>query len=127
MKKTSTSGEAFLITCGMGGYELTHNYSSGRMAVLSLNNLDFSNIKEFTYTYNITANSFSNNVQWVKIYNNEDNFLNLIVTSSANNSGTVHINGATNITFSNQVAYEVTGVFKINSYTTIDGITHNFN
>ena len=120
-KKNYKSGEIFLLD-GKNDYILNHNYDKGYTAKVERNNLDFSDILSFTYSYTVSANNSSD--QFVILSNEDESVKYLYETSSK--TGTVNVNGEKNLKFKINLSYSGTATFKITSYTTKDGKTFNF-
>lgn len=120
-KKNNTikSGEAFLINASKTMI-MQHNYSSYG-AYFNIANLDFDNIKKFTYSYELTTTNTA--YQGLSLSSNNIDYLKI----NSSDSGICELNGASNVTFSWAVANENIGKFKILSYTKMDGTVINLN
>ena len=119
-RKNIESGEAFLLTAGFSGINGVHGYGMYGTDIY-IKDLDFKNIKNFNYTYS----SSTNDTTWqiLDLSNDEITF----IKEKAPTTKTVEINEAKKITFRLFVPLVNEATFKVNYYTTIDGIVHTFN
>lgn len=119
-RKNIESGEAFLLTAGFSGINGVHGYRNYGTDIY-IKDLNFKNIKNFNYTYS----SSTNDTTWqiLNLSNDEITFIN----EKAPTTKTVEINEAEKITFRLFVPLVNEATFKVNYYTTTDGIVHAFN
>ena len=117
--KSMKSGEAFLITSGYTGIYGVYSYNNYGTDI-KINNHDFTNVKSFNYTYS----SSTTDTTWQRLtLNNSEN---VFISDRTPTSNTVEINEATGVNFRLFVPLVNNATFKVNSYTTIDGVVHNF-
>ena len=108
------------MTAGFSWINGVHGYGMYGTDIY-IKDLDFKNIKNFNYTYS----SSTNDTTWqiLDLSNDEITF----IKEKAPTTKTVEINEAEEITFRLFVPLVNEATFKVNYYTTIDGIVHKFN
>ena len=114
------SGEAFLIASASssGGLYLYHNYSPYG-ATFQKYYLDFSDIKSFRFTYELSTTN--PNYQQLRFSGSGVNYS----TSTSVTNVEVVVNGASSVNFDWTVANLNSGYFKVLSYVTMEGVTYN--
>ena len=116
-----TTGEAFLIIASKG-LSMHHN-TDPYSATFTMSNMDFSNIKSFTYSYTLTTDDYR--YQSVKLTSENNTYIDIegnVVDQVVTINGTSDL-----VTFQYIVSNYNTGVFKISSYTRMDNSIASFN
>ena len=119
-KNEKKSGELFLDFAKSTELKITHNYKNGYTGFLKLFNLDFSNIKSFTYSWNVDPNY--EEYQYI-VFENGDTSEEIKKTLKTE-TVTLNINGLSNVKIAMLASQDASNSFKVVSYTTMDGKVH---
>ena len=119
-KTSMKTGELFLNFYGNINNSFRHSPNTD-YAYLIYNNLDFSDIKSFSFEIEYTTTYENGEFLYIVDNNTSSKLLSLLSVNNLKQSYTVNINGSDNIKFNVQLPERCTFVMKITSYTKMNG------